>query len=90
MRRLRLAGEKESGSKRSQTVESDIEKVRRSESRRGKRPKGLADERKKAIRTSLELATEEEFVGAMRAAGLQPDDPRFQAALAAWREYRSS
>lgn len=71
-------------------MSSDIEKVRRAESRRGKRPKGLEEERKKAIRTYLELATEEEFVDAMRAAGLQQDDPRFQAALAAWREYRSS
>ena len=69
---------------------SDIENVRRSESRRGKRPKGLVDERKKAIRTYLELGTEEDFVGAMRAAGLEKDDPRFQAALAAWHEYRSS
>ena len=69
---------------------SDIEKVRRSESRRGKRPRDLTDERKKAIRTYLDLGTEEEFVEAMRAAGLPQDDPRFLAALAAWREYRSS
>jgi hypothetical protein len=50
----------------------------------------MTRERKKAIRTLLELGTEEEFVEAMRAAGLQPDDPRFQAALAAWREFRPS
>lgn len=69
---------------------SDIEKVRRSESRRGKRPRDLADERKKAIRTYLDLGTEEEFIEAMHAAGLRQGDPRFLAALAAWREHRFS
>jgi hypothetical protein len=71
--------------------ERDINDVRQQEGRRGKRPKDvdLRRERKAAIRRYLELATEEEFVAAMRDdVGLNPEE--LWLALQAWREYRAS
>ena len=69
---------------------SEIEDVRRQESRRGKRPKDLRVERLKAIRRYLSIGTEREFIEAMGAVGLRPGDDLFSLALEAWHEYRGS
>jgi hypothetical protein len=60
---------------------------------RGRRPVDLETLRRKRERDSflrklLTLATEEEFVEAMRAYGLADESPEMLAALAAWREFR--
>jgi len=65
----------------------------REETRRGRRPIDLETRRKRAekladMRKLLTIATEEEFVRAMRDAGLSADSPEFLKALRAWREFR--
>ena len=72
----------------------DIEEVMKKETRRGRRPIDLEARRERVERLRdmqklLEVATEEEFRKAMRAAGLRDGDPRFLAALQIWRNYRS-
>ena len=72
----------------------DLEEVRKTESRRGRRPIDLEARRKlhekeKSMRTYLALATEEEFVKAMHDVGLRDGSPELLDALRAWRSYRS-
>ena len=60
----------------------DLEEVIRKETRRGRRPIDFEErrrrgERLKELRKLLELATEEEFVKAMRAVGLRDDSLEF-------------
>jgi len=72
----------------------DLEDVMRTESRRGRRPIDLETRQKESeklegMRTYLAIATEEEFVKAMRGVGLSEGSPEFLIALRIWREYRS-
>jgi hypothetical protein len=71
----------------------DLEEVRQKETRRGRRPIDFDERRKREERLNefrklLELATEEEFVTAMRAVGLRDDSPEFLEALRIWKNYR--
>ena len=73
---------------------SDVEDVRREEMSRGRRPISLETRRQRQellrdLRKLLELGTEDEFVAAMRALGLQDDSPDWGEILQIWREYRS-
>ena len=73
-------------------TKDDISDVRRQEERRGRRPIDLearkqSRKQREACRTYLYIATEEEFVNAMRALGIREDSPAFLKALAAWREF---
>ena len=72
----------------------DLEEVTREEGRRGRRPIDLEARRKRAekladIRKLLTIATEEEFVSAMRAVGLTDGSQELLEALRIWREFRS-
>lgn len=72
---------------------TDIEEVRQSESRRGKRPVDL-EERKRlnelrdGFRDIHRYGTEEDFKAAMRALGYADDSERFRNAVRIWRETR--
>jgi hypothetical protein len=71
----------------------DLEDVMRTESRRGRRPVDLGarqkrNEKLQGMRTYLAIATEEEFVKAMRGVGLREGSPEFLEALRIWHEYR--
>ena len=71
-----------------------LEDVMREEGRRGRRPIDLEARRKRAekltdMRKLLTIATEEEFLRAMRAVGLTDDSPELLDALRIWREFRS-
>jgi hypothetical protein len=73
---------------------SDVEDVRREEMSRGRRPISLEARKQRQellhdLRTLLEIGTEEDFVAAMRALGLQVDSPRWSEILQIWRDYRS-
>jgi hypothetical protein len=73
---------------------SDVEDVRREEMSRGRRPISLEARRQRQeilrdLRKLLEIGTEDDFVAAMRALGLQVDSPSWTQILAIWREYRS-
>ncbi len=73
---------------------SDVEDVRREEMSRGRRPISWETRRQRQellrdLRKLLELGTEDEFVAAMRALGLQDDSPDWGEILQIWREYRS-
>jgi hypothetical protein len=72
----------------------DLEDVMRTESRRGRRPVDLEARQKRNMllqdmRKLLTIATEEEFVAAMHAAGLRDGSPEFAEVLRLWRQYRS-
>lgn len=72
----------------------DLGDVIGSETRRGRRPIDVDAKRKRLellndLRKLLMLATEEEFIKAMQAAGLRDGSPQFLEALRIWREYRS-
>ena len=74
--------------------DKDLDDVRKTESRRGRRPIDLDARRRHhekvgTMRTYLDLSTEEEFVRAMRGVGLRDGSPELLAALQAWREHRS-
>jgi hypothetical protein len=71
----------------------DLEEVIRKETGRGRRPIDLETRRKHAeklevMRKLLAIATEEEFVKAMRGVGLRDESPEFLEALRIWRGYR--
>ena len=71
----------------------DLEDVMRKETRRGRRPMDLDARRKRVqmlndLRKLLTIATEEEFIQAMRAVGLRDGSPQFLDALKIWRGYR--
>jgi hypothetical protein len=71
----------------------DLEEVMQKETRRGRRPIDLEsrrnrDEKLKDLRKLLMIATEEEFIQAMRAVGLRDGSPQFLDALRIWRDYR--
>lgn len=73
----------------------DLEEVIRREAGRGRRPIDFESRRKRAERLKdarrlLDLATEEELLRAMRAAGLADGSPEFLEALRIWRGYRPS
>lgn len=79
--------------KKDQKRKKDLEDVMRIESGRGRRPVDLETKRKReenlqSMRTYLAIATEEEFVKAMRGVGLSEGSPEFLDALRIWREYR--
>lgn len=74
--------------------ENDLHEVMKQEKRRGRRPIDFEAGKKRAqilrdMRKLLENATEEEFVAAIRAAGLHDGSPEFLEALRIWRGYRS-
>ena len=69
----------------------DLEQVIKQEGRRGRRPIDLEARRKRTerladMRKLLLIATREEFLEAMRAAGLNDDSPGFLEALRIWSE----
>ncbi len=71
----------------------DIEDVVKEESRRGRRPVDIGTIRMKRERIALlkrllAVATEEEFIEAIRAFGLVDGTPEFSEALDAWHEFR--
>jgi hypothetical protein len=71
----------------------DLEDVIKKETRRGRRPIDLDARRKRVemlsdFRKLLTLATEEEFIQAMRAVGLRDGSPQFLDALKIWRDFR--
>jgi hypothetical protein len=73
---------------------NDIDEVMKQEKRRGRRPIDFETGKRraqtlKAMRKLLESASEEEFVTAIRAAGLHDGSAEFLEALRIWREYRS-
>jgi hypothetical protein len=73
---------------------SDLEEVMRQEKRRGRRPIDFEAGKRRAqtlsdMRKLLERANQEEFVAAIRAAGLRDGSPEFSEALRIWRDYRS-
>jgi hypothetical protein len=72
----------------------DLDEVIRKETGRGRRPVDLEARRKRAeklndMRRLLTLATEDEFIQAMLAAGLADGSPELLEALRIWRGYRS-
>ena len=76
-----------------ETHKQDLSDVIKKETRRGRRPIDLDARRKRAemlsdFRKLLTLATEEEFMQAMRAVGLRDGSPQFLEALRIWRDYR--
>ena len=71
----------------------ELDEVMREEARRGRRPIDLEARRKRTERLTdmgklLTLATDEEFLRAMRAAGLTDGSPELLEALRIWREFR--
>jgi hypothetical protein len=73
---------------------NDLEEVMKQEKQRGRRPIDFEARKKgaqqlKDARKLLQTATEEEFVAAMRAAGLRDGSHEFLEALRIWRDYRS-
>jgi hypothetical protein len=73
---------------------NDLEEVMRQEKRRGRRPIDFETGKKRTqtlrdMKKLLESASEEEFIAAIRAAGLRDDSPEFLEALRIWRGYRS-
>ena len=71
----------------------DLEDVRKTESRRGRSPIDIEAHRKhqeevRDMRKYLVLATEEEFLEAMRGFGLREGSPELSDALRIWRAYR--
>jgi hypothetical protein len=71
----------------------DLRDVMTGETRRGRRPIDLETirrkrERDELLRKLLTMATEQEFLKAMRAFGLADGSDELAAALAAWREFR--
>jgi hypothetical protein len=71
----------------------ELDEVMREEARRGRRPIDLEARRKRTerltdMRKLLTIATEEEFLSAMRAAGLTDGSPELLEALRIWREFR--
>ncbi len=72
----------------------DLSEVIRQEKQRGRRPIDFEAAKQRAqllkdMRKLLETATEEEFLVAIRAAGLRDGSPEFWEALRIWRGYRS-
>jgi hypothetical protein len=75
-------------------ISSDLDEVRREEMNRGRRPIDLETRRQRQellhdLRKVLEIGTEDDFVAAMRALGLQTDSPSWSEILRIWRDYRS-
>jgi len=73
--------------------EKDIQEVMKQEKQRGRRPIdfGAAKRRAQTLRDMkklLESASEEEFVTAIRAAGLSEGSPEYLEALRIWGGYR--
>jgi hypothetical protein len=73
---------------------NDRHEVMKQEKRRGRRPIDFETGKKRSqilrdMRKLLENATEEEFVEAIRVAGLHDGSPEFVEALRIWRGYRS-
>jgi hypothetical protein len=71
----------------------DLEEVIREDTARGRRRIDFEARRERAqllqnFRKLLSLATEEEFLKAMRAAGLRDGSPELLEALQIWRGYR--
>jgi hypothetical protein len=72
----------------------DLEEVMKQETRRGRRPIDFEAGKRRAqtlrdMRKLLESASEEEFLAAIRTAGLRDGSPEFLEALRIWRGYRS-
>jgi hypothetical protein len=71
----------------------NLDEVMKQEKQRGRRPIDFEAGKRRAqtlrdMRKLLESAREEEFVAAIRAAGLRDGSPEFLEALRIWREYR--
>lgn len=72
----------------------DLDQAMREDKRRGRRPIDFEAGKKRAqtlkdMRKLLESAKEEEFVAAIRTAGLRDGSPEFLEAVRIWRGYRS-
>jgi hypothetical protein len=72
----------------------DLQDVMKEEGRRGRRPldseaQRAREEKLGRFRKLLEMATEEEFVMALRAFGLREGSQEFLTSLEIWRNYRS-
>ena len=75
-------------------TEDDVEEVRRAEMNRGRRPVDMETKRQRQellreLRKLLDVASESEFVAAMRALGLPEDSPTLREVLEIWRQNRS-
>jgi hypothetical protein len=71
----------------------DIEKVRRAEERRGRRPKDVEtiEERRRMAAALLEIwnnGTLDDLMAVMRGYGLSPDSPEWSATLRTWSDER--
>jgi hypothetical protein len=71
----------------------DIEKVRKAEERRGRRPQDsatLAERRRKqtALRAIVEYGTEEDLKALMRELGLSPESAEWKETLQIWNAER--
>ena len=70
---------------------SDIEDVRRTESRRSRRPIDLEQQRrKKQLEKALRDGSLEDFKAAMLALGWPPGSVNFEQAMKIWRGHRES
>jgi hypothetical protein len=74
-------------------VADDIEKVRRAEQRRGRRPQDAEaiNERKRkaaALREVWDYGTEEDLKALMREFGISPDSPEWKETLRTWNAER--
>jgi len=72
----------------------DLEEVMKQERQRGRRPIDFEAGKRRArmlrsMKKLLENASEEEFVAAIRTAGLRAGSLEFLEAMRIWREYRS-
>jgi hypothetical protein len=75
-------------------TEDDVEEVRRAEMNRGRRPVDMETKRQRQellreLRKLLDVASESEFVAAMRALGLPEDSPTLREVLEIWPQNRS-
>jgi hypothetical protein len=73
--------------------QKDLDEVMKAENRRGRRPIDFEAAKRRSqtlrgMRKLLESATEEEFMVAIRAAGLRENFPDWLEALRIWHEYR--
>jgi len=74
-------------------AKKNLDEVMKQEKQRGRRPIDFETGKRRAqtlrdMRKLLERATEEEFVTAIRAAGLRDGSPEFLECLRIWRGYR--
>ena len=79
--------------KEKQKKQAELDDVIREETRRGRRPIDIEERRRQAqlkreLRMYLRIATEQEFLEAMRALGLRDGSRQLDQALTIWRTFR--